>query len=179
MRQRASMMFLGLVVCMAVVALGSAGVAGGAENSAPQKCNVSDTGQDLGRDFCVDVKTFSGITASDPNAPKGTVGTRYTWVEFKLTNTGGTTLTNPRIVASLSDFCGAAQCASTTSKFVELPGELHVRRVENDRDVHLREHARRAADGCDQGVLQDGRRPCDVLEDRRRRHRQGARQRCR
>ena len=121
MRQRASMMFLGLVVCLAVVALGSAGIAGGAENSAPQKCNVSDTGQDLGRDFCLDVKTFSGITASDPNAPQGTVGTRYTWVEFKLTNTGGTTLTNPRIAAALTDFCGTTACTSGTSKFVELP----------------------------------------------------------
>lgn len=128
MRQRASLVFLGLVVCLVVVALGSAGVAGGAENSA-QKCNVSDTGQDLGRDFCLDVTTFSGITASDPNAPQGTVGTRYTWVEFNLTNTGGTTLTNPRITASLTDFCGGTTvCMSgtppkptVTSKFVDLP----------------------------------------------------------
>jgi hypothetical protein len=120
MRQRASLMFLGLVVCLAVVALGSAGVAGGAENSA-QKCNVSDTGQDLGRDFCVDVKTYSGITASDTNPPAGTDGKHYTWVEFNMINTGGSTLTNPRLVASLSDFCGAEQCASTTSEFVDFP----------------------------------------------------------
>ena len=45
-----------------------------------------------------------------------------------MTNTGGSTLTNPRIVVSLSDFCGAAQCTSgnppapsTTSQFVEFP----------------------------------------------------------
>ena len=122
MRQRTTMMFLGLVVCLVVVALGSAGVAGGAENSAPQKCNVSDTGQDLGRDFCLDVKTYSGITASDPNAPQGTVGTRYTWVEFKLTNTGGTTLTNPRIAAALTRLLRSDGVhVGHASKFVELP----------------------------------------------------------
>ena len=157
MRQRASLMFLGLVVCLAVVALGSAGIAGGAENSA-QKCNVSDTGQDLGRDFCVDVKTFSGITASDPNAPQGTVGTRYTWVEFKLTNTGGTTLSNPRIVASLSDFCGAAQCASTTSQFVDFPANCTPNASKTSLTCTYANIPGRAADGYDPCVLQDGRR---------------------
>ena len=122
MRQRASLVFLGLAVCVTVAALGSAGIATGAEVSA-QKCNVSETGEDLGRDFCLDVETFSGITASDPNAPQGTVGTRYTWLEFSLSNTGGTTLTNPRITASLTDYCGGttACTAGVTSKFVNLP----------------------------------------------------------
>jgi hypothetical protein len=127
MRQRASFVIFGIAVCLAVVALGSAGIASGAENSV-QKCNVSDTGQDLGRDFCIDAKTFSGITASDTTPPAGTDGKRYTWVEFSMTNTGGSTLTNPRIVASLTDFCGAAQCTSgnppapsTTSQFVDFP----------------------------------------------------------
>ena len=83
MRQRASFVIFGIAVCLAVVALGSAGIASGAENSV-QKCNVSDTGQDLGRDFCIDVKTFSGITASDTSPPAGTDGKRYTWVEFSM-----------------------------------------------------------------------------------------------
>jgi hypothetical protein len=118
----------GVALVISVVAIGSAGVASGAEVST-QKCNISDTGQDLGRDFCVNVTTFSGITASDTNPPPGIDGKHYTWVEFKMTNTGGSTLTNPRITASLTDFCGGTVVCTAgnppkpvvTSEFVNLP----------------------------------------------------------
>jgi hypothetical protein len=92
----------GFVLAFAVVAIGSAGIASGAQvtNPASSECNPD------GRAFCIDVTTWDGITASDPARPGGT---RYTWVEWEMSNAGGSTLTNPAVVVSLKDFDCSAQ----------------------------------------------------------------------
>jgi hypothetical protein len=84
-----------------VLALGSAGVAGGAIVGPNQECNLT------GRLFCITVSTFDGITASDADASKPN-GKRYTWVQWALSNAGGSTLTNPKITVTLADY----NCAS-------------------------------------------------------------------
>lgn len=111
MKRRSWLWVSGLLVCALVAVLGPAGSAGGAPVNNPPgtRCNTD------GRLFCIDITTFSGITASDPARSDGN---RYTWVEWKVTNTGGSTLTNPRVTVSLEDLCGAVDCASVTSEFV-------------------------------------------------------------
>jgi hypothetical protein len=84
-----------------VLALGSAGVAGGAVVGPEQNCNQT------GRLFCITLSTFEAITASDADASKSN-GKRYTWVEWAMTNNGGSTLTNPKITVSLADYNCAA-----------------------------------------------------------------------
>ena len=97
--RRWGVLVAGAVLAVVVVALGSAGIANGAEAGAVAKCNTA------GRLFCVTVNTFAGITASDSAL---TNGKRYTWAEWSLTNTGGNTLTNPKAIVTLADYdCSA------------------------------------------------------------------------
>ena len=102
MRRRTGLVLCGLLVCTFVAMLGPASVAsGGPVSSDPAaECNPA------GRAFCVDVTTFSNITASDPS--RQTDGKRYTWVEWFLTNTGGATLTNVKATVTMKDYdCSA------------------------------------------------------------------------
>jgi hypothetical protein len=109
MKRRSWLVLSGLLVCAIVAMLGPAGSASGAQQGPTESCNQT------GRLFCLTLSTFDGITASDPGASDGK---RYTWVEWTMSNIGGSTLTNPQITVNLTDYCGASACAGTTSSFV-------------------------------------------------------------
>jgi len=110
MKRRIWLGLAALALSAAVTMLGGAFATASVVTSGEQ-CNPT------GRLMCLTVSTFSNITASQATA----AGTRYTWVEWTLRNSGGTTLTHPTITVSLADFCGANTCtnpASTTAGFV-------------------------------------------------------------
>jgi hypothetical protein len=75
--------------------------------------------------MCLTVQTFENVTASDPSKSDGQ---RFTWVEWTLENSGGTTLTHPTVTVSFTDLCGASLAAcsgASTAQFV-LPAEPNV-----------------------------------------------------
>jgi hypothetical protein len=101
----------GAALAILVGGLGPAGVAKGAEESNPPEAECNPDG----RLFCIDVTTFSGITASDPTRANGD---RFTWVEWQVRNEGKSTLTHVTVTVMLSDFCGPDECDEATSAFV-------------------------------------------------------------
>jgi hypothetical protein len=109
--RRRALVVAGTALAILVAGLGSAGVARSAENSNPPEAECNPDG----RLFCIDVTTFSGITASDSTRADGD---RFTWVEWQVRNEGGSTLTHPTVTVTLADFCGLDECNVTTSAFV-------------------------------------------------------------
>lgn len=100
MRNRARLSFVGLVLVGVIAALGPAVSAnGGVIGTTPTEvCNPT------GRTICLTVQTFEGITASDSSRSDGD---RYTYVQWKIRNNGGTTLTHPTVTVKLNpDLCG-------------------------------------------------------------------------
>ena len=94
MRNRARLGLVGLLLCFVIAAFGlGAGAASGAETTTGKKCSP-------GKSICLTVKTFNGITASEP-AP-AVDGTRYTYVEWTVQNDGGSTLTQVKVTATTS-----------------------------------------------------------------------------
>lgn len=98
---------VGLMVAAVIATLGPATVASGGVVGPIVYSNTD------GRLFDLTVSTYENITASDP-AREATDqdGLRYTWVEWKLQNKSGTTLTHPEITVTLADFCGATLCTT-------------------------------------------------------------------
>jgi hypothetical protein len=109
--RRRSLLVAGAALAILVAGLGPARVAQGAEDSNPPEAECNPDG----RLFCIDVTTFSGITASDSNRADGD---RFTWVEWQVRNEGGSTLTHVTVTVTLTDFCGLVECGQQTSAFV-------------------------------------------------------------
>ena len=164
-RRRWGVAAIAAALGIVVLALGSAGFAAGAEVT-PSACNTT------GRLFCVDVSTFGGITASDPESDRAN-GKRYTWVEWSMANTGGSTLSNPKITVTVADYncgtlvapdpragdCGPALSRSSAFEMPAPPG-CALAECDADADVLVCEPLRYVesvqVDGDHDVLLQDG-----------------------
>jgi hypothetical protein len=119
MGTRARLGFVGLVLGILIAALGPGASARAGEigTTPPEQCNPA------GRTICLTVKTFENVTASDPTRADGQ---RFTWVEWKVRNSGGTTLTNPAVTVRFADVCSSSSCPGpSTAQFV-LPASPNV-----------------------------------------------------
>ena len=114
MRTRVRLSFAGLILGVVIAALGPGATARAGEigTTPPEACNPT------GRQICITLRTFEGITASDPTR---TDGKRFTWVEWKLRNGGGSKLTHPAATVSIADLCDAVACAGPSTAQFALP----------------------------------------------------------
>src|SRR5512133_1285818 len=103
-----------LLVCAGVLALGLLGGAGRSTASTTPQCSIPDP---TGREFCVTIEDQEGVS------PSGLLGagsrqvevTAYQYYKFSIENTGGSTLTNGTLKATLKDQVGVEELNSTAS----------------------------------------------------------------
>jgi len=113
--------FAGLVLAVGIAVFGlGAGVANGAQTNYAEQCTP-------GRALCLTVSTFENVTASQ----SGDDGKRYTWVEWKVRNSGGSTLTQVSTNVSLTGTAAfvtplPSGCTGSTTaitcRYANLPG---------------------------------------------------------
>ena len=98
-----------LAVAAALLALAGVGLlGGGAQASTSSGCNPE------GRAICITITDVDHVTHSDATT------SRYTRYTIEVSNTGGTTLTNGTLRATLKDIVGGVE-GTTTARFVAAP----------------------------------------------------------